>query len=185
MGPGVDAHVDCMLNGRGRVEVIGVVSLLAVMLGAPSMRQAAAADGGKVRVLEDTPLSPAADIPADVRKECEDLGEELPRAILRSNRRVTLVKSQHELADKNGRYLSIEITHVRAGRAGVLTGPKFMTVRGALIENGKEIADFDAKRGSMKAAGTCSTLEKTEKDLGADIGLWLEHPTPHAHLGDK
>ena len=48
-----------------------------------------------------------------------------------------------------------------------------MNVRGALIENGKEIADFEAKRGTMAAAGTCSTLQKAEKDLGADIGVWL------------
>jgi hypothetical protein len=60
-----------------------------------------------------------------------------------------------------------------------------MKVRGSLIENGKEIANFEAERGAMKAAGTCSTLEKTEKDLGADIGVWLENPKPRSRLGDQ
>ena len=96
-------------------------------------------------MLEETPLSPVADVPADVRKDCDDLGEELPRALARSSRRVTLVTSPHDLT---GRHLTIEITHVRAGRVGAFSGPKFMTVRGALIENGKEIADFEAKRGA-------------------------------------
>ena len=79
-----------------------------------------------------------------------------------------------------GKYLTIEITHVRAGRVGAFSGPKFMTVRGALIENGKEIADFEAKRGAMKARNTCSMLDKAEKELGSDIGQWLEHPRPHS-----
>ena len=74
---------------------------------------------------------------------------------------------------------------MRAGRVGALTGPKFMNVRGSLIENGKEIADFEAKRGAIKAANTCSMLEKAEKELGSDIGQWLEHPRPHSQLGDK
>ena len=141
----------------------------------------AAADG-QIRVLEDTPLSPVADVPADVRKDCNDLGEELPRALARSSRRVTLVRGAHDLT---GKHLTIEITHVRAGRVGAFSGPKFMTVRGALIENGKEIADFDAKRGALKVSNTCSMLDKAEKELGSDIAQWLEHPRPHSHLGDN
>lgn len=86
---------------------------------------------------------------------------------------------------RTGKYLFIEITKVGARGGGALTGPKRMNVRGSLVENGKEIADFDASRSTMGAAGTCSTLQKTEKDLGADIGQWLENPRPRAHLGDK
>jgi hypothetical protein len=162
------------------VEVLVVVSTMIVaMTVAPSIN--AAADS-RIRVLEETPLSPAADVPADVRKDCDDLGDELPRALARASRSVTLVKSPHDLT---GRYLSIEITHVRAGRAGAFSGPKFMTVRGALIENGKEIADFDAKRGAISVANTCSMLDKAEKELGSDIARWLENPRPRSHLGDK
>ena len=129
-------------------------------------------------MLQETPVSPAADIPADVRKECDGLGDELPRAIMRANPRVTMVNTPHELTGKTGRYLPVEITQVKAHGGGALTGPKRMNVRGSLIENGKEIADFEAERGAMAAAGTCSTLQKTEKELGADIGQWLQHPKP-------
>jgi hypothetical protein len=39
--------------------------------------------------------------------------------------------------------------------------------------------------GDHGATGTCSTLDKAEKDLGTDIGRWLEHPTPGARLGGR
>src|SRR4029079_11142485 len=172
-----------MTNMRGMVEALVVGSTRVAMLASPFVRAASATDG-RIRVLQETPVSTAADIPANVRKECTAIGDELPRAIMRSSRHVSLVPTQHELADKSGRYLSVEITKVSAHGGGAFTGPKRMKVRGSLIENGREIADFEAERGSMKASGTCSTLEKAEKDLGADIGVWLENPKPRSHLGD-
>ena len=47
-----------------------------------------AADGQGIQVLQETPLSAGADVPADVREECDGLGDELPRAIMRANARV-------------------------------------------------------------------------------------------------
>jgi len=168
-----------MKRARTVVEVLVVASTMVV---AATVAPSSAAADSRIRVLEETPLSPVADVPADVRKDCSDLGDELPRAIARSSRHVTLVRSPHELT---GKYLTLEITHVRAGRVGAFSGPKFMTVRGSLIENGKEIADFDAKRGAIAVSNTCSMLDKAQKELGTDIGQWLEHPRPHSHLGDK
>jgi hypothetical protein len=175
-----------MRKSRGVVEVLVVAATLGAMLVAPAVQRTAAAAGdARIRVLEETPLSPAADVPHDVRTKCEDLGEALPKAVARGNRRVMLVDSPRALADKTGKYLSIEITQVKAHGAGALTGPKDMSVRGTLIENGREIADFDAKRKAMGPTGTCATLEKAEKELGSDIALWLDNPLPRAHLGDK
>ena len=162
-----------------------IFSAVAALLLGPTVRAASGATDGRVRVLQETPVSAAADIPPDVRKECDNLGDELPRAIMRANPRVTIVRTPQELQDKTGKYLFVEITQVKSHGGGALTGPKHLNVRGALIENGKEIADFEAERGSMAAAGTCSTLQKSEKELGSDIGEWLQHPRPHARLGDK
>ena len=67
---------------------------------------------------------------------------------------------------KDGKYLTVEITKVKARGGGAFTGPKRMTVRGTLIENGKEIADFEAERGAMEAAGTCSTLREVREGAG-------------------
>jgi hypothetical protein len=173
-----------MTRIRGLAGGIVMGSTMLAMLASPFVRAAGAAEVRMTRVLQETPLSLAADIPADVRKECRDLGDELPKAIVRANRSATLVATPAALSEKTGRYLSLEITKVEAHGGGAFTGPKHMKVRGALIENGREIADFEAKRGAMAAAGTCTTLQKAEKDLGEDIGVWLTNPKPHAHLGD-
>jgi hypothetical protein len=174
-----------MLHARGKHEVVVVFAAVAAMLLGPAVGSASAAADSRVRVLQETPVSPAADIPPNVRKECNGLGEELPRAIMRANPRVTIVRTPQELQDKTGRYLFVEITEVKAHNAGAFTGKKRMNVRGSLVDNGRTIADFQADRGTMAAAGTCSTLQKTEKELGDDIGQWLLHPTPNARLGDK
>jgi hypothetical protein len=173
-----------MTHIRGLVEAFVVGSTMLAIMASPFTRAADASEVRMTRVLQETPLSPAADVPADVRKECTDLGDELPKAIVRANRSATLVATPTALSEKTGRYLSVEITKVEAHGGGAFTGPKHMKVRGTLIENGKEIADFEAKRGAMAAAGTCTTLQKAEKDLGTDIGVWLTNPKPHAHLGD-
>ena len=176
-----------MLQGRGIFESVVVVSALFTMVGAPSIRTVSAAagasDDGYIRVLRQTPVSPSADIPQNVREECNAMGKEMPNAIVRSSRRVKLVQDPKTLSEKSGKYLSVEITQVKAKGGGAFTGPKKMIVRGSLIDNGKEVANFDAERGSMKAASTCSTLQKAEKELGDDIGKWLEHPKPNDHLG--
>jgi hypothetical protein len=174
-----------MMQARGALEFLVAVPAVVAMLGSPWLKTASveAATDGRVRVLHETPISPAADIPRDVRDKCGALGKELPNAIVRASRRATIVQTPRELTEKPGKYLSVEITQVRAKGGGALTGPKHLVVRGSLIENGKEISHFDGDQGTMGATGTCSTLDKAEKDLGADIGRWLEHPTPGARLG--
>jgi hypothetical protein len=174
-------RVEYLRRMRARpFEFLFFAFLLAAVLGAPA--PAAAADE-KVRVLYETPLSAVADIPSAVRNECREVGRELPNAISRDNRNVVLVKTPKELTAKRGKYLSVEITQVRAKGGGVITGPKHLVVRGVLYENGKEIADFEGERASMGAASTCAALEKAEKALGTDIARWLERPHPHDRLG--
>jgi len=172
-----------MSQARGTFEFLVVAPAVLAMLVTPSMRQAVAAADSRIRVLRETPVSPAADIPQNVREECHALGREMPNAIVRASRRVTLVPTQHELMEKNGKYLFVEITQVKAKGGGALTGPKHLVVRGSLVEDGKEIANFEGDKGTMGATGTCATLDKAEKDLGTDIGRWLEHPKPNARLG--
>lgn len=170
---------------RGRSVSILLVGASLLGLAAPVVIApvpAAAADD-KVRVLSETPQSNVADIPPAVRNECREMGRELPNAIARSNRNVVLVKTPKELTARRGKYLTIEITQVRAKGGGVITGPKHLVVRGVLFENGKEIADFDGERASMGAASTCAALDKAEKALGTDIARWLERPHPHDRLG--
>ncbi|MES1172145.1 MAG: hypothetical protein ABUL77_02820 [Bacteroidota bacterium] len=136
----------------------------------------------RVRVLQETPISPNSDIPAAVRDECRDIGRELPNAIARSSRNVALVKTDKELTSKRGKYLTIEITQVRAKGGSVFTGPKHLAVRGTLYDGGKEIGDFEGDRSSMGLTSTCASLQKAEKTLGKEIARWLESPRAHSRL---
>jgi hypothetical protein len=171
-----------MTQARGAFDFL--VAVVVAMLGSPAIRTASAETAdGRIRVLNEIPMSPSADIPQDVRDECHALGKEMPNAIVRASRRATLVQTPKELMHKSGKYLFVEITQVRAKAAGALTGPKHLIVRGSLVEDGKEISHFDGDKGTMGAKGTCSTLDKAEKEMGTAIGQWLEHPTPGAHLG--
>ncbi len=90
---------------------------------------------------------------------------------------------------KKGRVLQMEITEVHAPGGGAFSGPKWMTVKGDLFENGKSIGSFRAKRFSTGGAfggfkGTCSIIGRCTKALGQDIASWLQSPTPNAELGD-
>ena len=171
-----------MSRGRSVLRLFVGASLLLLTALAVMPAPASAADD-KIRVLSETPQSNVADIPAAVRNECREMGRELPNAIVRANRNVVLVKTPKELTARRGKYLSIEITQVRAKGGGVITGPKHLVVRGVLFENGKETADFEGERASMGAASTCAALDKAEKALGTDIARWLERPHPHDRLG--
>jgi len=161
-------------GGRGTFEFLMVAPALVAMLVSPSMRQAPAGPAGrKIRVLQETPLSASADVAGAVRDQCRALGKEIPRAIARASRRVTLVETRRELTDEMGRALSVEITQARADH---------LFIRGALIDGGAAIADFEGDQSSAGPAPTCAGLDKAEAALGAAIARWLEHPKPHSRL---
>jgi hypothetical protein len=93
------------------------------------------------------------------------------------------------LDPKRGRVLRMEITEVHAPGGGAFSGPKWMTVKGELFQNGKSAGSFRAKRFSTGGAfggfkGTCSIIGRCAKTLGQDIATWLQSPTPDAELGD-
>ena len=86
---------------------------------------------------------------------------------------------------KKGRVLALEITEVHAPGGGAFSGPKWMSVKGELFDNGKQIGSFRAKRLSTGGAfggfkGTCAIIGRCSKTLGSDIAGWLGSPTPNA-----
>jgi hypothetical protein len=160
----------------GTALLAGSVTLLA--LGQPGT----AAAGEKIRVLTPTPFNENSDVPDAVREQCRDLGTQLPSSLARAHRDVVLVRTDKELSAKSGKYLKVEIVEVRAKGGGVFSGPKHITVRAILFQNGKEIADVEAKRGSTMAFSACSSLEKVEKAIGQDLGKWLNNPRPNDRI---
>src|SRR5688572_9198656 len=107
---------------------------LTLILGVSST--ALAAD--ELRVLRQTPISENITIPDKVKEECSNIGFELPSELARVHKAVTLVKEAKQLKGQ-GRYLEMELIEIHAKQGSVFSGPKKMTVRGKLFENGKEV----------------------------------------------
>lgn len=102
---------------------------------------------------------------------------------------MTVEVVENAAGKKEGQVLLVEIVDaVSAGNA--FTGHrKSTTVRGSLVQDGKEVASFTGRRvsgggfgGGYK--GSCSVLGRTVKALGKDIASWVRNPTPNAKLGD-
>ena len=95
-----------------------------------------------------------------------------------------------QVADKNldtaaDKKLMLVATHLHAIGGGGWTGPKWLVLEGKLLEKGKLIGNFEARRqtigGSLK---TCSTLESLSEEIGDDIVEWLKNPGLNAKLGN-
>jgi hypothetical protein len=135
-----------------------------------------------IRVMRQIPVNENITLPQNVKEKCSNIGLDLPSELSRRFKAVKLVKEAKALKGK-GRYLEIEIIDVVAKQGSVFSGPKKMTVRGTLYENGKEVADFEGQRSSaVSSFSTCESLTNVEKKLGEDISKWLLNPKPGARL---
>jgi hypothetical protein len=157
-----------------RAQTLTLIACL--LVSAPAMA------GEDIRVLRQTPISENITVPQKVKEECSNIGLDLPSELSRSFKAVKLVKEAKQLKGK-GQYLEIEIIDIVAKQGSVFSGPKKMTVRGTLYENGKEVGDFEGQRSSaVSSFSTCESLSNVEKRLGQDIAKWLHNPKPGSRL---
>ncbi len=146
-----------------------------------------AAAGDVVKIQRSIPIAASVDMSTAVRTECE-LDTKVSKFVKEfAGDKVEIVEGA--LDREKGRALEMEITEVWAPGGGGYSGPKWMTVKGQLYENGKAADSFRAKRfstGGMFAGfkGTCSIIGRCTKAIGEDIAHWLEAPTANAKLGD-
>lgn len=129
------------------------------------------------------PFAQGIDVPDAVRNECQ-LGEKVSSFLQKDAPNVKVTDNPNQ-----GRYLDMSITEVFASGGGAWSGPKWMTVTGSLLENGKKVASFRAKRFSTGGAfggfkGTCAIVGRCTKTIAADIAGWLKNPVDGAQLGD-
>ena len=149
-----------------------------------------AVHANEVLLSAHTPWSKNAVIREAVKNECQ-LQTKLPDFVrsYAQEEGVSVVLSDKAPNTKKGRVLLMEIPSVSGSGGGAWSGSKSVQVKGRLLENGKQIANFSASRysgGGMFAGykGTCSILGRCVKALGKDIASWLKHPTSDARLGD-
>jgi hypothetical protein len=136
----------------------------------------------EVGIPKTVPYAQGVEVPDAVKNECQ-LGEKVSEFLLH-DASVKVSDNPNE-----GRYLDMSITEVFAQGGGAWSGPKWMTVTGTLMENGKKVASFRAKRFSTGGAfggfkGTCAIIGRCTKTIAEDIAKWLKNPVDGAQLGD-
>ena len=150
---------------------------------------ASIAEDAVFNVVSPVPFAEDSGATGNVKDECT-LETRLPQFIAEAAKRgVKVVIGPAPEEGAEGKYLYLEFTHVLGAGGGAWSGPKSVTAKGELIENGEVIGSFISSRFSTGGAfggykGTCSILGRCIKAMGKDIAAWLKSPTMDAHLGD-
>jgi hypothetical protein len=169
-----------MTDSRSQRLAIAAACALLLVVGYSG---AAPAEG--VRVARTIPYAEGSDAPQKVKDQCQ-LETKVPQFLAAYAGDVELVDGA---LGKKGRVLELTITDVRAPGGGAFSGPKALSVKGTLSENGKRIGNFVATRFSGGGAfgftkGTCAIVGRCAKAIGKDIADWLKSPGKDSRLGD-
>ena len=147
------------------------------------------AEDAVFNVVSPVPFAEDSGASSNVKEECT-LETRLPQFIAEAAERgVKVVVGPAPEEGASGKFLYLEFTHILGAGGGAWSGPKSVTARGELIENGEVIGSFISSRYSTGGAfggykGTCSILGRCIKAMGEDIAAWLRSPTMDAMLGD-
>jgi hypothetical protein len=166
--------------GRG-FQRVGIV-LLSIFVAVSALGVGSGARA-ETQVLRSIPFAKGTEIRQPVRDQCQ-LETKVPAFIAEFGSDVVLVDRLG-----GGRALELVITEVHAPGGGGFSGPKWMTVKGTLREQGRVVGSFRAKRYTTGGAfagfkGTCSIIGRCTKAIGRDIAAWLESPGMDSKLGD-
>lgn len=126
-----------------------------------------------------------------VKKECQLLTK-LPTFIKNYAAKQYGTINLESKNSKSGDFLVLEISGISNAKKNIWTGQgvgQWVTVKGTLLRNGKNIASFKANRATTGGfmggyKGTCALLGRCTKTLGKDIAAWLKKPVNNAQLGD-
>ena len=167
--------------------------VVAVFFMDPIGRNAYAEDAlqssAQIKITSDIPFSEGIQVRDAIRNECT-LGVKLSDFIKEYGSDYDLnIQQLADIANEQGKVLHVEISDVTGAGGGAWSGPKFVTIKGSLTENGTEVGTFRASRHSGGGAfggfkSTCAILGRDVKALGKDVAKWLKSPTMDAALGD-
>ena len=139
---------------------------------------------GTLTIAKKVPFEKGIHVPDAVRAECalEQKVSDYVREAASGQHEVKVADSVS--AKTLGKALGMTITAVLAPGGGSWSGPKSVTVRGTLWENGKQTGSFTARRHTSGGGGTCGMLARDAKEIGKDIAKWLASPGQDDKLGD-
>lgn len=170
-------------NGIGKwcMLVVAIVVLLPI---------SGYAGGGTIIIQKTARFEEGLAVTEAVRTECQletkipDFTEEFAK-----NAFDKIVMEESVSEKTPGKAVKITITGVAGAGGGLYSGPKFVSIKATLWQDGKVIGTLASSRvtsggawGSYK--GTCGLLARCAKTLGKDIATWLKEPSMNARMGD-
>ena len=164
-------------------------STLAIAVLASSFSAVSFAD--PVVVQSVIPYAADSRIAQNIRNECTKLGTQFAEFTQEFGKKFKVEVQLAGTIDTaaKGRVLQMEITEAVSMGNAFMGHNKYAAARGTLYEDGKKVAEFEARRQSMGGAfagykGSCSVLGRTMKAMGKDVAQWLQAPNDKALLGD-
>lgn len=150
----------------------------------------ASADDNTIYVGKSAPYTDPAMIKANIVNECDLPGAQIK--LLKEQAAaagVTVVEDESAVAANKGRVLKVEIFNALSQGNAFIGHGKQVTLKGKLLENGKEIGNFTAVRGSMGGAfagykSSCAVLHRCQSTLAKDILAWVKNPAKDSRIGE-
>lgn len=132
-----------------------------------------------IYVLSLMRFAQASSVDSAVLAECqlEQQGVELLETAAR-DAGLQMVRDDAAAKSAQGRTFEVEITNVVSAGNPFIGHRKQVSVRGRLLDGGKEVAIFNGTRSSMGGAfagfkGSCSVLGRCLEALSKDMAVWL------------
>ena len=165
-------------------------SIVAAVAAAVFFCQATSADENTIYVGKTAPYVDASTVKGNIVTECD-----LPAAQMRllheqaSAAGVTLVEDEAAVTANKGRVLIVQIFNALSQGNAFIGHGKQVVLKGRLLENGTEIGNFTATRGSMGGAfaglkSSCAVLHRCQVTLAKDILTWLKNPAKDSRIGE-
>lgn len=150
----------------------------------------ALAGGGALSLQKTAPFEEGLAVPDAVKNECQletkipDFAQDFAKG---GFDKIDMVDSASESTP--GKAVKIIITDVAGARGGVWSGPKYVSIKATLWEDGKVVGTLASRRstsGGMYGGykGTCSLLGRCAKTLGKDVATWLKKPSMNERIGE-
>jgi hypothetical protein len=147
--------------------------------------------GQTIYVAREIPYADPSTIQKSILEQCVELQERQAEFIASyaRDKGINVVRDDGAVKAGKGKVLDVKILDAVSSGNPFIGHHKLVTVRGRLLDNGTEIANFTARRTSRGGfgggfKGSCTVLDRCVDTLGGDIAEWLKAPTRNAHLGD-
>ena len=112
---------------------------------------------------------------AAVSNECT-WNTTMPAAIVAQSKG-TVISTDQDLATVSGKKLIMTVTNLHTAGGMGFSGPKWIALRGELMEDGKLLGNFELRRATSGGKSTgCKTLDYISKALTQDVLKWLKNP---------